>query len=71
MDLTCNPSPPNARRIKRLTLEANSFEEERILQALFDVMDFGGSVSFEINESGAFPARDVTCDFKGEPYARD
>lgn len=71
MDLICQPSPPHIRRIKDLLLGANTFEEERILQALFDVINFGGSIHFEINESGTFPARDVTCDFKGVPNARD
>lgn len=66
MILTCKPSQPNARRISRLTFESCTFEEERILQALFDVMDFGGSIEMKINEQGAFPARDVTCDFAGE-----
>lgn len=71
MDLIPSKSPPGTRRIKHMTLIANTFEEERILQGLFDVMDFGGSVHLEINENGAFPSRDLACDFKGKSNARD
>lgn len=64
VDVTFTPERQNTRRMKRITLVANTFEEERILRGLFDVMHLGGSVRLEINDD---PPRGLVCDFAGEP----
>lgn len=64
MDVIFKPGQMNTRRMKRLTLEANTFEEERIIRGLFDVMMLGGSVMIEIKGD---PIQELVCDFEGEP----
>ena len=67
MNVAWTPEKRNTRRMKHLTLVANTFEEVRILRGLFDVMHLGGSVMIEIKGD---PIRELVCDFEGEPNAK-
>jgi len=61
MDMSYGTMKQDERRIQMLLLKAESFEEERILRALFEVVKCGGTVEIEHNDGD--DVRTVVCAF--------
>lgn len=62
MHVTTKRDSPNVRRLSMIKLEANSFDEERILFAIFEIIDKGGTIKMVPHDTELPP---MSCYFPG------